>query len=135
MVDDGADPHQAPLRPGNTEQLSKLTLIHSRTHVNDWAEAALAMGIDLSRNTQLYFNDSFSAIAAAEAGSGVALGLLPIIQKRIDAGNLRVLLPRPVPINMGIWLVYPPALEEHPGLAAARQWLEETMGGMSKTLQ
>ncbi len=135
VVDDGADPHQAPLRPGNTEQLSQLTLIHSRTHMNDWAEAARAMGVDLSKNPQLYFNDSFSAIAAAEAGSGVALGLLPIIQKRIDAGNLRALLPRPFPIDMGIWLVYPPALEEHPGLGPARQWLEETMGGMSTTPQ
>lgn len=131
MVDDGADPGRAPLRPGDVEQVSKLTLIHSRTHVDDWAEASRAMGVDLSKNPQLFFNDSFSAIAAAEAGSGVALGLLPIIQKRIDAGNLRALLPRPFPIDMGIWLVYPPALEEHPGLPAARQWLEKTIGRLS----
>ncbi|MDC0663685.1 LysR substrate-binding domain-containing protein [Marinobacter sp. SS21] len=131
VVDNGADPDLAPLRPADTNQLARLTLIHSRTHVDDWAQAAQAMGIDLSANPQVFFNDSFSAVAAAEAGSGVALGLLPIIQKRIDGGSLRSLLARPIPIGMGIWLVYPPALEEHPGLPAARQWLEDTLGGLS----
>lgn len=59
MVDDDAAPGRAPLRSGDTEQVSQWPLIHSRTHVDDWAEASRAMGVDLSKNPQGLFNDSF----------------------------------------------------------------------------
>lgn len=133
VVDNGTYLNRVPLHPADTEQLSQLTLIHSRTHVDDWSQAAQAIGVDLSANPQLFFNDSFSAIAAAEAGSGLALGLIPIIQRRINAGTLRPLLPQPLPVGMGIWLVYPPTLEDHPGLPAAREWLQNTLGRLAET--
>lgn len=109
----------------NSKKFKEVTLIHSRTHVDDWAEVARVLGLDLSNNPQVFFNDSFSAIAAAEAGSGVAIGLFPILQKRLNAKKVKALLPQAAPLDMSCWLVYPPALTQHPGLPAVKAWLTE----------
>lgn len=110
--------------PFDPQSLIGMPLIHSRTHVNDWEEASTLFGVDLSQNKQLYFNDSFSALAAAESGLGVSLALLPLMQTRIDKGTLCRLDNRELPVPLSCWVVYAPKARNNPGLMPAIAWLE-----------
>lgn len=114
--------------------LAGVTLIHSRTHVDDWQQAAKLLDLDLSSNKQLYFNDSFSALAAAESGLGVSLALLPLMQARIDRGTLRSLSSETFPVPQACWVVYAAKAKSNPALEPAIEWLTELFSGLNEQI-
>ncbi|MGY3041329.1 LysR family glycine cleavage system transcriptional activator [Rhodanobacter sp. TND4EL1] len=60
---------------------------------------------------------------AALEGLGVGLGRMVTSRSLIDAGRLRVLGDRFLPVEEAYWLVYPPRSLEHRGLQVFREWL------------
>ncbi len=111
--------------------LARYTLIHSRTSTDDWKTVSEMFGIDLGRNKHLYFDNYFSAIAAAENGLGVVLGLMPLTQRSVDAGRLRKVVDFEAPLGRHCYLVYPPRNLEDPAFQAVAAWIGSVFSEVS----
>lgn len=82
-------------------------LIHARTSHDDWASAAQVLSLDLTASKQLYFNNYYSAISAAENGLGITLGMLPISNPSLKNNKLALVIDQKTPIPKACYLVYP----------------------------
>ncbi len=81
-------PALAGRRRLSSSDLSRLPLLHSEHHVR-WDDCFARAGIDTANVSEgLDFSDRELALAAAEAGLGVALASLPLAAPAIAAGRL-----------------------------------------------
>ncbi len=118
------------VQPTSFADAQRFTLIHSRTHTDDWETVSKRMNLDFSGCKHLYFENYFSAIAAAENGLGVMLGLLPLTQNSLDAGRLEMLLDYRIPLDRACYLVYPPRQQENPAFIAVANWVRDVFEGL-----
>jgi LysR family transcriptional regulator, glycine cleavage system transcriptional activator len=89
-----ADPRVAA-RIRTPGDLAMVSLIHSRSAAEDWAEWAMACGLPhIAATAKLVVADRSLAIEAALAGRGVALCDLGLVGRLVEAGALAVPLPR-----------------------------------------
>lgn len=109
----GLDPHD----------LSHWPLLGDPNPANRWRDWFAHYGGELPRRYVAHF-DSFEAQRhAALEGLGVAMGRMVMSKSLIDAGRLRVLGERYLPVTDAYWLVYPPRSQGHRGLQVFRDWL------------
>lgn len=113
--------------------LQKATLIHARTDVNDWEIAEQKIGISLAKNKQLYFENYHTALSAAENGMGIALGLLPLTQARLDSGKLQTFGAPPMLLEKACYLVFAHKPAPDSETAAAAEWLQNTFANLAGT--
>ncbi|MDD9894143.1 MAG: LysR substrate-binding domain-containing protein [Gammaproteobacteria bacterium] len=111
--------------------LKKATLIHARTNVNDWEIAEQQLGISLAKNKQLYFENYHAALSATENGMGIALGLLPLTQPRINSGKLQTFGAPPLPLEQACYLVFAQSPEVDSETHKATQWVQDTFANLS----
>lgn len=113
--------------------LQKTTLIHARTHVNDWELAEQKLGISLANNKQLYFENYHAALSATENGMGISLALLPLVQPRIDSGRLQTFATPATPLEQACYLVLPNTPEADSPTAKAATWAMNTFQKLNQT--
>ena len=87
----------------------------------EWLTAARVEGIDAGRGPR--FDDGHLALAAAEAGQGVALADEPLAAPAIATGRLVRLFTTEIGTDKAYWLVYPSSSPLPAKVAAFRDWL------------
>ena len=113
------------MRIESPEDFNKLTLIHSRTHIDDWQRFSNITGIDTSKNKQVYLDSYLSAIAAVESGAGVAIGMMPLLQRALKEGRLAELVNQNQPIKEAVYFAYPAKAEDEKYFELIKDWLIE----------
>lgn len=83
----------------------KQTLIHSRTHVNDWQRWMFDTGIVFEPKKELFFDSYDAALRAAEEGLGVVIAALPLSQHRVDSNHLSLIFKGRKPLPESLYLV------------------------------
>lgn len=84
--------------------LSFLTVKGSRDGWREWAQARKFSPIIASR---FRFDSFIAALHAAEAGVGVLLASLPLIQENLKRNSLALLDPEPHKMPTGAWITWP----------------------------
>ena len=109
---------------------------HALLHEDDgaywrqWLAAAGVPEVDASRG--LRFDDTHLALAAAEAGQGVALGDEALAAAALAEGRLVRLFRTEVATDKAYWLVHPPEAATQPKVAAFRTWLLGEIAGADR---
>ncbi|MDX1375601.1 MAG: transcriptional regulator GcvA [Burkholderiales bacterium] len=108
--------------------LERLPLIHMSFFPDAWGLWSRAAGLARFTPREALWLDSYAAcIDACEQGLGLALGLLPLEQRRIDAGRLVAPFEVRLPNPRGLHLVYRPGDGEREEIRAFRDWLLEQL--------
>jgi LysR family glycine cleavage system transcriptional activator len=111
------------------DDLARLTLLHDEMR-EDWGMWLAAAGVTTVDSTRgPGFDDSGLLIQAAIEGLGVALGRSALVRGDLQAGRLVRPFAPALPAGSAFYLVYPPALESDPKVAAFREWLIATARG------
>ena len=115
----------------SAEDFNKLTLIHSRTHTDDWQRFSDITGIDTTKNKQVYLDSYLSAMAAVENGAGVAIGMLPLLRKAFEEGRLAQLVNQNNAIKEAVYFAYPAKAEDDTYFNLIKNWLVELFKGLT----
>ncbi len=107
----------------NPNDWQQQTLIHSRTHVNDWQRFTDNMQLNLKQNRQLYFDSYDASIRAAEEGLGIAMAVLPISNPKLTQQKLTTFSKTPFPLNEAFYLVTNPNEGKQHNYQALLSWL------------
>lgn len=107
------------------EDWQNQTLIHSRSNTNDWQRLMDSIQNQFSPKRELYFDSYDAGIRAAEAGLGIAIGILPIIKNKIAQGKLTALSERYVSIEEGFYLVTKPNDSKQEAYRQLALWLKK----------
>ncbi|OUR93445.1 hypothetical protein A9Q81_15315 [Gammaproteobacteria bacterium 42_54_T18] len=99
------------------------TIIHTRPDVNDWQRVKAIFSIDKSPAKELHLDSYGTAIKAAEEGLGVAIGLIPTINKALLSGKLITYSEQNVPIDEGYYLVTKKGMIESPEYLSIYNWV------------
>lgn len=116
-----------PLR--SVDELRLHTLIHNTTAARrvrppEWAEAlaaAGASGVDVGRGP--LFTSTYMALEAAQAGHGVTLAPLPLVERDLADGRLVQPLALTLDNPWSFWIVCPRQNLHDPKIAALTAWL------------
>lgn len=109
----GADP----------SDLSRWPLLGEPATSNRWSDWFERFGGTRPKRYVAQFDSLDSLRHAALEGLGVALGRMVTSKSLIDAGRLRVLGDRYLPVQEAYWLVYPARSLQHRGWQVFRTWL------------
>lgn len=109
----GADP----------DDLAQWPLLGDPHPANRWLEWFARYGGTPPKRYVAHFDTVDALRHAALEGLGVGLGRMVTSKSLIDAGRLRVLGDRYLPVEDAYWLVYPSRSQEHRGLQLFREWL------------
>lgn len=101
------------------------TLIHIRTHVNDWQRVMDSINFQFKPKKALYFDSYEAGIKAAEAGLGIAIGVFPISNQSISEGRLITLSDHYIPIKEAFYLVLKPNQAKLDSYQELAHWLRE----------
>jgi LysR family transcriptional regulator, glycine cleavage system transcriptional activator len=106
--------------------LARLPAIHVVTARDDWESwRALAGAPEGAAGARAMRVDNIAlAMEAAAAGSGVAIGRLPLIRAEIDAGRVVPVLGPPRRAPSGYWLVCARESLARPEVKAFRSWIK-----------
>ena len=108
------------------EDLKEFTLIHARSHMDDWQDVANIMDLDLSDNKQIFLDSYFSAASAAEQGLGLVIGLLPISNRRIAQQRLVRFFDFDFPVaDKGFYFVQQKGNEENEAIEFVYHWVKK----------
>lgn len=120
-----ANPGMAPIeRPSDLLGHTLLEEEHGPDVEKSWSHWLALLGCPSDRAQIARFGGFAQVIAAAVAGSGVALGRLPLIEPEIAAGRLVRLFPdHALPGSRHFVLRTRPGQPRHPGVAAVRDFL------------
>jgi LysR family transcriptional regulator, glycine cleavage system transcriptional activator len=115
----GSKPLRAPA------DLASHRLLHPSIDGADWRVWLATAGLDsINARDGQFFDTMDLALQAAEAGIGIAIADVMLIQSDLRAG--RLVVPFPIFASGGaVWLVCPKPLARHPRIAAFREWLVE----------
>jgi len=107
------------------KDLQSMPLIHARTHINDWEAVSDALGINLSKNKQIYLDSYLAAVGAAEQGLGLIVALLPITNTRIKSERLAPIFNTSLPVEgRGFYFVQRIQKEPSPYIEEVYQWVK-----------
>ena len=107
------------------EELKNMPLIHARTLINDWKSVSDELGVDLSKNKQIYFDSYLAAVGAAEQGVGLIVVMLPITNTRIKNNRLTPIFDRTFPVEgRGFYFVQGNRKEPSPYIEEVYQWVK-----------
>ncbi|MFQ3172549.1 MAG: LysR family glycine cleavage system transcriptional activator [Oleispira sp.] len=85
--------------------LKNFPVIHASTVNNHWQGVSEFLGIDLSNNKQIYFDNYNAAVSATEQGLGLLVTLIPISNKRISNGSLTIVYDNKEHSGLGFYFV------------------------------
>jgi LysR family glycine cleavage system transcriptional activator len=103
------------------ESLAKITLLHSKSTVNDWGHWLDARGITgIDAKQGLVFEQPHFAMQAAAEGVGIAMADRMLAQQDLHCGRLVIPIQGGLARAAGYYLVGPPAARE--GLRSGRLW-------------
>jgi LysR family glycine cleavage system transcriptional activator len=85
--------------------LKNFPVIHASTVNNHWKGISEFLGIDLSNNKQIYFDNYNAAVSATEQGLGLLVTLIPISNKRISNGSLTIVYDNKELSGLGFYFV------------------------------
>ncbi len=100
------------------------TLIHIRTHVNDWQRFMDHINFQFKPKKALYFDSYEAGIKAAEAGLGIAFGVFPISSCAISEGRLTTLSDQFISMKEAFYLVTKPNQAKQHSYRALLDWLK-----------
>lgn len=84
---------------------AKQTLIHTRSHVNDWQRVSTLANAKANPDKELIFDSYAAGIRAAEEGLGLAIGMFPLSNEKVRRGQLVVLSERYQNVDEGVYFV------------------------------
>ncbi|HEY8596155.1 MAG TPA: transcriptional regulator GcvA [Devosiaceae bacterium] len=106
------------------QDVAGLPQLHVSAATEDWAAWMAAVGLDPhDARPTLTFDTIHMAADAAEAGLGVAIGRLPLIDRQLREGRLVHAVPDIVDATTGYWLVEGPDAANRREVSAFAQWL------------
>ncbi len=113
------------------EDLKNMPLIHARTHINEWELVSEALGVDLSKNKQIYLDSYLAAVGAAEQGVGLIVAMLPITNTRIKNKRLTPVLDQNFQVEgRGFYFVQENQKEPSPYIEDVYQWVNGLFEGL-----
>ncbi len=98
------------------------TIVHTRPDVNDWQRVKEIFNIKKTPAKELHLDSYGTAIKAAEEGLGVAIGLIPTINKALHSRKLIAYSEQHVPIDEGYYLVTKKGMIESPEYLSIYNW-------------
>src|SRR5712691_4175181 len=101
----------------------KVTYLRVSSVEYDWTAWIEGTGAGIEIANDLHFDTAMLASEAAAAGTGVALGRMPLVASDLQAGRLVNADARTVDIETGYWLVGPAGQETRPAIRSFRKWL------------
>ncbi|ARU58446.1 MAG: LysR substrate-binding domain-containing protein [Pseudomonadales bacterium] len=107
--------------------LKKQVIISLREDLQDWQQALP----ELDPADKIICDSYFSVIKSAEEGLGIAIGLLPIINKSIGKNHLVPLSSPEFRSDVGYWLVAPKPIEDRPAIVLFYDWLADLLKDFS----
>jgi LysR family glycine cleavage system transcriptional activator len=125
----------AKIEAAGISETSRSTLIHGRSTSNDWALAAELLGFSLNPQRQLYFENQFAALTAAESSLGIAIGVKPIVNHRLQNGRLKQLFGAAGEVPMGVYLVSPKHSQPSKAHQQAYEWLQQLFSKLAATVK
>jgi len=110
------------------------TLIHIRTNVNDWQRFKNYAKLQFTPKRELFFDSYDAGIRAAEEGLGIAIGVFPLSNRKISAGQLSVLSDRYSSIEEAFYLVTKQNEYKNESYGALLHWLKGVFGETTKAI-
>lgn len=107
----------------NKEDWSHQTLIHCRKNIDDWQTLRDLIGYQFEAKAELKFDCYESGMKAAEAGLGLAMGIFPITQQKIESGKLQMLRDRTYPSEESFYFLSPEKNADKVMLNKCFRWL------------
>ena len=116
-----ADDHQLWNDP---KKVAEVPLLHDEWP-GDWARWFDALCLDGSgQGRGMMFDETVSLYEAAQAGAGMALGRVKLVQRLLAEGRLVSPVAATVPSDMAYWVVTPPRGDAPPFVRRFIRWLE-----------
>ncbi len=110
------------------EELSQHRLIHSSMASDGWQRFFKAFDLEYQPKSSDLWLDSYSSmLQSCCAGHGITLGLLPLLQPRLDQEELVRPYPTDLPIAEAIYLVYRKDRQQSPAINAFNDWITELL--------
>lgn len=100
------------------------TLIHSRSHVNDWQRWMADTGNVFEPKNELLLDSYDAALRAAEEGLGIVIAALPLSQHRLDSKHLSLLFKANKPLAEGLYLVSRGEVAQQEKVQAVLSWIK-----------
>lgn len=114
--------HQALLSKNlNESNFEDLVLLTVSEDLQDWKTVIP----NLRFAKKIVCDSYFSVIKSAEAGLGIALGAIPVINQIVRSNRLKLLLESNISTNHSYWLVTPKQYENSQNLDDVNQWLHK----------
>jgi len=108
----------------NKEDWSHQTLIHCRKNIDDWQTLRDLIGHQFEAKAELKIDCYESGMKAAEAGLGLAMGIFPITQQKVESGKLKMLTDKTYPSEESFYLVTQSNSEKSTEIKIFKQWLK-----------
>ena len=103
------------------EQLEDHVLISSYSDLRDWR----GFYPDINPKNKIICDSYFSAVRSAEEGLGIAIGIIPIINRLIKEGRLVTLTSDSVNTDLAYWLVSPKYSAEFEHIGNLYRWVKD----------
>ena len=110
---------------------SQQTLIHSRSHVNDWQRFMNESQLTFKPKKELFFDSYDAGIRAAEEGLGITIGAFPISSIKIKEGKLVALAKNPIAMEEAFYFVTSPNLNKQKDYQIVLKWLKALFVSLS----
>jgi len=115
-------------RPTEPSELLNFPLLHWKDQV-DWLEWFEARGVETrGALSGVVIDDSSVLLRAVLSGQGVSLGLLPLIEAELQAGQIIRPFTDDFRPSRSYHLVYPQEVMDQPQMRAFRDWIVEEAG-------
>ncbi len=101
----------------------KVTYLRVSTVEYDWNAWIEGTGAQIEISDDLQFDTTMLASEAAAAGTGIAVGRMPLVSPDLQAGRLVKADERIVDIETGYWLVGPTGQETRTVIRSFRSWV------------
>lgn len=113
--------NQHPIK--TLEDWQQQTLIHVRSHTNDWQKFMSSINFQFTPKKELYFDSYGAGLRAAEEGLGIVMGVFPISNIKIRCGQLSALSKQFAPIEEAFYLVTKPNDSKRESYQELLSWL------------
>lgn len=100
------------------------TLIHSRSHVNDWQRYMTYTGCRFESKKELFFDSYEAAMCAAEEGLGLALAVFPMSTTKVRSKKLAVVSDQYSAIKEGVYWVTKANERKQASYTIVLSWLQ-----------
>ncbi len=113
----------------SSDDLSRVSLLHSIARPNDWAMWLRANGVAIDASRGFKFENSTLAYEAALQGIGVAIGIKVLVENHLGVGTLIAPFDKTVMLGESYYLTWPKSVKPSLPLKKFHDWLRTQLSG------